>query len=68
MFDLRCKKKTSAIQVKLSENVEESTVLNQNKLWTYWLSTGMEKVPKLPIAEFDRIPKAADILAVQLMF
>ena len=68
MFDLRCKKKNKCIQVKLSDNVEEIIELNQNKLWTYWLSTGMEKVPKLPVAEFDRIPKAADILAVQLMF
>jgi len=27
----------------------------------------MEKVPKLPVPEFDRIPKATDTLAVQLI-
>jgi hypothetical protein len=33
-----------------------------------WETSGMEKVPKLSVAEFDRIPKAADTLATQLVF
>jgi hypothetical protein len=32
------------------------------------LQGGVEKSPKLPVAEFDRIPKYADTLAAQLVF
>jgi len=32
------------------------------------MSASIEKVPKLPLGEFDRILKAADTLAAQIVF
>ena len=49
----------------------KSTPSNKKSIQTLvptMLQTGIENVPKPPVAEFDRIPKSAYTLAAQLVF